>query len=331
MQSNDAPRSPRAAPRNSSPSPRILLLGAGHAHLYALKHGGDYDRHGAAATAVSPEEFWYSGLATGMLGGQYEPDADRVDAGALGAARGIRVIRGEAQHIDVERRCVTLLGGTVLDYDLLSLNVGSTVAPLPGSADHPAVFPVKPVRMLWELRRFLSARLAAPSGAAPGGTLRVVVAGGGATGCEIAANVDALARRHGRRIAVTIVTAGSRLLEQLPAGAAREVERLLRRRGIAILCGREVERIERREALLADGAALEFDALVNATGLEPPPLIAASGLAADRHGALLVDARLRCVGDELIFGAGDCIAIDGHPLPRVGVYAVRQAPVLHAN
>jgi NADH dehydrogenase FAD-containing subunit len=43
------------------------------------------------------------------------------------------------------------------------------------------------------------------------------------------------------------------------------------------------------------------------------------------------DRALRSVADTAIFGGGDCIAFDGHALPRIGVYAVREAPVLLHN
>src|SRR5690606_35980049 len=96
-------------------------------------------------------------------------------------------------------------------------------------------------------------------------------------------------------------------------------------------CGVRVARIDGSRAAMSDSRFLEFDVLINATGLRPPPLVAASGLAVDEEGALLVDETLRSVSRPDVFGGGDCIAIAGHPLPRIGVYAVRQAPVLHAN
>jgi NADH dehydrogenase FAD-containing subunit len=46
---------------------------------------------------------------------------------------------------------------------------------------------------------------------------------------------------------------------------------------------------------------------------------------------LIVDQHLRSVAAPEVHGAGDCIAFHGRPLPRVGVYAIRQAPVLFHN
>jgi NADH dehydrogenase FAD-containing subunit len=48
-------------------------------------------------------------------------------------------------------------------------------------------------------------------------------------------------------------------------------------------------------------------------------------------GALLVDRYLRSVADPRVFGGGDCIAFQGRALPRVGVYAIREAPILFHN
>jgi NADH dehydrogenase FAD-containing subunit len=73
------------------------------------------------------------------------------------------------------------------------------------------------------------------------------------------------------------------------------------------------------------------DVVVLATGLVPPPLLRRAGLPTDERGALRVEAPLHAVGDARVFGGGDCIAFGPRPLPRIGVHAVRQAPVLAHN
>jgi len=44
-----------------------------------------------------------------------------------------------------------------------------------------------------------------------------------------------------------------------------------------------------------------------------------------------VTTSLQCIDYPEILGGGDCISLAGKPLDRVGVYAVRQAPVIYAN
>ena len=90
-------------------------------------------------------------------------------------------------------------------------------------------------------------------------------------------------------------------------------------------------RIAETEAVLADGSRIPFDVLVNATGLQPAPAIGAFGLPIDPHGGLIVDQYLRCAAAPEVHGAGDCISFCDRPLPRVGVYAIREAPVLFHN
>jgi NADH dehydrogenase FAD-containing subunit len=44
-----------------------------------------------------------------------------------------------------------------------------------------------------------------------------------------------------------------------------------------------------------------------------------------------VNAYLQCIAYPDIFGGGDCIYFEPRPLDKVGVYAVRENPVLYAN
>ncbi|HEX6998197.1 MAG TPA: FAD-dependent oxidoreductase [Gammaproteobacteria bacterium] len=306
---------------------RILLLGAGHAHLYTLRRAADVAARGHRLTVVGPGRFWYSGLATGMLGGGYEPAEDRLAVARLLSNSRAQLHEATVDCIDAGRGLVRLADGGELPFDVLSINLGSETVPLPRTSPGAPVYDVKPISNLVRLRKDLCRAFAA-AGATP---VPVVVAGGGPTGVELAANVAALAARRGAAVSVAIVTPAHRLLEQAPAGAAAAASEALRRRGVAILHGRRVLRVEGAGAVLDDGRVLPCDALVNATGLRPSPVPARSGLPVDDRGALRVDAHLRSIGDPRIFGGGDCIAIEGRPLPMIGVYAVREGPVLFRN
>jgi NADH dehydrogenase FAD-containing subunit len=56
-----------------------------------------------------------------------------------------------------------------------------------------------------------------------------------------------------------------------------------------------------------------------------------SGLPTGHRGELLVDGTLRSPDYPWLLGGGDCIAVEGMRLAKVGVYAVRQNPLLHHN
>jgi NADH dehydrogenase FAD-containing subunit len=307
---------------------RVLFLGAGHAHLPLLTHAREFARRGAELVVVAPGDFWYSGLATGMLGGQYPPEDDRVDVAALVAAGGGRFVRDRATRLDPAGRTVHRADGPPLAYDLLSCNLGSEVPlhSVPGAAEHG--WPVKPIANLAGLRRDLEGRLARAS---PGRPVRVVVAGGGATACEVAANVARLARARGGAAAVTVLAGEDRVLKQASVGAAAALAAALADAGVTVRTKARVARVAAGAVTTAGGGRVEYDVLVHALGLGPPPLLRASGLPVGEDGSLRVDEYLRVESGEPIFGGGDCVWFAGRALPRVGVYAVRQAPVLLHN
>lgn len=68
-----------------------------------------------------------------------------------------------------------------------------------------------------------------------------------------------------------------------------------------------------------------------AVGVSPSPLFRDSGLPTGEDGGLLVNECLQSVRHPELFGGGDCISLEGTPLARVGVYAVRQNRILHRN
>lgn len=305
-------------------SRRVVLVGAGHAHLYALRRAAELTRRGFELVVVAPEDFWYSGLATGVLAGIYPPSLDRIDIAGLLHGSGARLIRQAMTGLDLAGRRVLLDDGASVGFGSLSLNLGSDVPPIPGANGQS--FSAKPVTRLIALRETLEAHFRS----APHATVKVAVAGGGVTAFEIAASIAALARRHGASVQV-VVYAGGGVLPLLPPAAANRLADSLGRRGIDIRNGARVALVDGSRLVLADRSSQSFDHLVNATGLEPPLLTRNLGLATTADGAIMVDDRLMARDAGGVFAAGDCIAFAGRPLPKVGVYAIRQAPILFHN
>lgn len=301
---------------------RVVLIGAGHAHLYSLKRSAEFAHRGIELIAIAPEIFWYSGLATGVLGGHYAPEQDQVDVESLvtRGGEGGRFIRDRVTSIDPRAKSVRLASGDTLSYDVLSLNLGSETRSFCGEAE--GVFAIKPLRNLWRLRQALEAARAA------GEKPRVLVAGGGASGCEIAANVRALV---GAEAEVIILAQGDNIAPAFARRAAAALRRWLAARGIVVRAGSEVSHLEGKVAVTRTGERHAFDFLVNATGLHPPAILAETGLPVSDRGELLVDDCLCSTGDPNVFGGGDCVRLRDHELAKIGVYAVRAAPILFHN
>jgi NADH dehydrogenase FAD-containing subunit len=307
--------------------PHVVLVGAGHAHLLLARQAERITACGARLTLVDPDVFWYSGLATGVLGGMYEAELDRVDPEPLIQSAGGEFLRDRVVGLETGSRTVQLAEGDPIKYDVLSFNVGSTIdmGRVPGAGRH--AWLVKPVDNLWRLRQTLETSLAITAGRPP----RAVVIGGGATGCEVAANVAALARRYEASLGITLLSRSRRLAEELPPGASRKLHAFLERRGIEIETDCEVASVRAGGVRTADGREWPADFILAATGLRAPPFLEQMGLPCDPDGGLQVNAALQVEGQPHVFGAGDCISLAAQPLPRLGVFAVREAPVLLHN
>lgn len=304
---------------------QVVLVGAGHAHLYVARRAQQFRQHGIKLTLIDPDAFWYSGLATGMLGGMYDRDIDRIDAGTLIERFGGTHIQDRVVGINRNIRTVTLASGQQVHYDALSLNIGSQVASqnIPGVMEY--AWQVKPIANLWKLRQHIEQR--ATHATVP---LHITVIGGGATGCEVAANLAALLHKVGIAGQVRIITRSDRLLRRSSSAVSDCLADALKQRGIEIVAGCTVASIGQHDVACEDGKHFASDITVLAAGLEAHRALQKWGLAQDATG-MAVDATLCCVQDKRIFGAGDCINFAQRDLPKLGVYSVRESPILTHN
>lgn len=301
---------------------RLLLVGGGHAHLEVLRRYGLERPPAFSVALVSPDPVHlYSGMLTGYLAGEYELRELTFPLEALAAWAGATFVQGRVEQVHTDDRTVALADGRRLEYDAVSFDVGSGVGglELPGVARH--ALPVKPLTGIPAIAEALDR--------APAGNARVLVVGGGSAGVELA--LCALARLDRREAGARMAIAeqGDRLLAEQGLRAGAAAHRALSRRGVSVLLRTRIARAETGAVWTASGEAHPFDALIWAAGPAAPSLFARSALPKDAAGYLSVDASLQAVGQEGVFGAGDCVSLAGAPgLAKTGVYAVREAPVL---
>jgi NADH dehydrogenase FAD-containing subunit len=188
---------------------------------------------------------------------------------------------------------------------------------------HAAVVPVKPIERLLHARERIIDALREKK-------LSIVVAGGGPAGLEIAANLRRLVADAAGAAEISLI-AGERLLSGFDPGVRRKALRGLARLGITLIEGQKVASADARCIRTSSGDSRPCDILFLAVGVEPSPIFRNSGLPTGADGGLLVNAYLQSVAFPQIFGGGDCICFAPRPLAKVGVYAVRQNPVLLQN
>ena len=303
----------------------LVFVGGGHAHLTALLNLRDYTKLNHKVSLISPSPYhYYSGMGPGMLSGIYRPEEIRFHIKKLAEDRGAGFIEDKVVRIDPVNRNLFLHSGRKISYDVVSFNTGSEI-PVESLLTTPEenVFPVKPITNLLQARRFILERLRKNA-------LNMVVIGGGPGGVEISSNLWRLVKENGGDARIILI-GGKRLLFESPDKARRLALSSLQKRDIEVIEGNYAKAIESRTIILSDGRSIAFDVALMAVGIRPSPLFRDSGLPTGGDGGLLVNPYLQSVVYPEIFGGGDCISLEGHPLAKVGVYAVKQNPTLYHN
>jgi NADH dehydrogenase FAD-containing subunit len=127
------------------------------------------------------------------------------------------------------------------------------------------------------------------------------------------------------------VFASKNIMSRFPKKVREKAVKSLTRRGINLLEHSYVREIKPRQVILDSGKVYHMDAVFLALGINPSPIFQKSGLPTGPDGGLLVNKYLQCTDYPEVFGGGDCIYFKDQPLDKVGVYAVRQNPVLFQN
>ncbi|MGB3761995.1 MAG: FAD-dependent oxidoreductase [Ornithinimicrobium sp.] len=302
----------------------LLLVGAGHAHLHLLRHAQDLAKAGYAVHLLAPAQFRYSGVASATATGVLPISEGAVDVAALAAMGPVQHCVGTLTELDLEGRRARCDDGRWLDYDVISFNIGS-VAATHDMVVSDDVLTVKPLEVLAGLDARLTAAVDALADSSR--SAHVTIVGGGSSSLELAGNV---ACREG--VVVNVVEASETISPLLSKGARSAVFRLLTRRGVRVHTDLAVTSVEADRVVLSDGRSLAHDVVILATGLVASPLIQTLGLAFEgKPGAgIPVRASLQHPDHDEVYAAGDCSHFLPQPLPRIGVYGVRQGPVLLA-
>lgn len=302
---------------------RLVLVGGGHAQLSVLRA---LARRNTAweATLITPARYqMYSGMLPGWMAGHYALEECRIDLLPLAEQAGARVVQARVAGIDAARHTVLLSDGSRLEFDRLSLDVGSEIDTSLLQAAGERLLPVKPLEdfvVRWP--QILQAAQAKPD-------YRLVVVGGGAAGVELAFAVKYAFQQRGLSAGVALVASEHGLLPGHAGGVKRRAHALLEERGIVL---HQAQALGDEAGLrLSSGELLTADCILAATGARPPAWLAQTDLARDEQGYVLVDAMQRSVSHPEVFAAGDVCVREDVRLPRSGVHAVFAGPVLAHN
>ena len=311
---------------------RLVLVGAGHAHAQVLLEWTRRPWPGVELVVVSPQALApYSGMVPGWLAGVYRFEDIVIDFPALCQRAGARWVQDELQSLDAEQQTLHLKGGQQLSYDVLSLNVGSTLRPPDAGAAQ--VLSLRPLAQLHESYEHLMTAWA--SDASPGqkdalAPYRVTAVGGGAAGFEsvLAVLKRLRAMQPQRQVTGRLLSKGKELLPGLSSSARRAGERALHRAQV---------KLELQTTWKPEHDANASDLVLWATGAEAHDWqrdpARRGALAVNEQGFIRINAQLQSLSHPNIFAVGDCAHWDAgnKALPKAGVFAVRMGPALIGN
>jgi len=311
----------------------LVLIGGGHSHVSVLRRFGMHPMPGIRLTLITRDIHTpYSGMLPGYVAGLYDYDECHIDLGPLARFAAARLYHTEVEGLDLENRQVIAAGRPPINFDLLSVNIGSRprTIDIPGAAEY--AMPVKPIDIWLQQWQELQDRVVASKG-----RFQVVVVGGGAGGVELALSTQhrlhTLLRHNGddpSRLHYTLLSQSDTVMPSHNKGVQRRFSRILRERGIVVRTGNRATEVT-PTAVHADGQDPQpADAVLWVTQASAPDWPTSSGLAVDEHGFIRVDDYLQSLSHPGIFAAGDIAAMPD-PRPKSGVFAVRQGKVLTAN
>ena len=328
----------------NTPPHRVVVVGGGFAGLQTVRA---LRRAPVEVTLVDRRNFhlFQPLLYQAATGALTAAEIASPLRGVLKRQRNARVVLGEVEGFDLDRRLVLLGEGAALDYDSLVVAGGATHDYF-GHDEWRHVAPgLKTLEDAIEIRRrILSAFEAAELEDDPArrrAWLTFVVVGGGPTGVELAGQIAEIAndtlRRDFRSIdprtaQILLVEADDRLLGAFPERLSGRAVRSLERLGVTPILDHLVVGV-RPDAVDLQGdhfsrripaRTVVWAAGVRASGLAGA-LARAGGGAVDRAGRLVVGPDLAVAGHPEVLALGDMVAVhdaDGRALGLPGVAPV---------
>jgi len=331
---------------------RIVILGGGFAGVYVarrlerrLKRRDDVE-----VVLVNRENYFV-----------FQPLLPEVISGTIGLTDVVTPLRRllkrtdvhvrEIDGVDLEARTVTLAPGfhptpQVIHYDHLVIALGTVTdfRGMRGLSEH--AFPFKNLADALRLKNHVIRALeeAAIEGDDPELRKRLltfVVAGGGFSGVEVAAELNDLVRGavtsyrgiDPKEVKVVLVHSQDRILPEVSPALAAFAEKKLRARGVEIRLNARLEAATAQSAVLKGGEAIATATLVSTVPSFPHPLVEALPLE-KAGGRLIVDPFLRAGGRPDVWALGDCARVPapgGVFSPPTAQHATRQADVVADN
>ena len=309
----------------------IVLIGIGHTNAHIVRMWGMDPIPDTDLTCISDNTIAaYSGRLPAVLAGQVPPEAMQIDLVRLCASVGARLITDPVTSIDHDRREVQFADRPSVPFDALSIGVGSVPTITGVSITGDSLIKIKPMQSFLQRLESKVAKLAAQTSAAR--SLQVVVVGSGVAGIEILFCLPNFLKQHYHEsFQMQLVTRSKEILPTVGSSMRGKVTAAINRCGYTVRTDSSVVEVDDEAITLTDGTKIQADLVIWATGATPPPCLDQFGLALADRGFIQTHPTLQSTSHKRCFAVGDTGTIRSQQIPKAGVYAVRQGPILWEN
>lgn len=305
----------------------LVLVGGGHAHALLLRKWAMAPLPGARVTLINPSPTSpYTGMLPGYVAGHYQLGELNMDLVRLAQFAGIRFVLDEVTNIDLTNQYVLRKKGPAIYFDVISIDIGITLelANLEGFAEFG--IPAKPMGLFAQRwKDYLT--MVQEQGTSP----KIIVLGGGVGGIELAMAMKYRLQNIGAtKSMVTIVEQEADILGEVNPSTRNKLRKHLNRFGIETICNTSASSVHAERVELSTGKSLPANFVVGTAGANSIGWVQDIGIPCIK-GFITVDKYLKSPTHPTVFAVGDCAGFRDYSLPKAGVYAVRQAPILYHN
>ena len=322
------------------PSKHVVLLGVGHTNAHVVKMWRDSPIPDVSLTCISDNSIaTYSGMLPAVLGQQIPPSEMEIDLVRLCSAVGARLIVEDVTGLDLERREVLFQNRPAVPFDVLSVGIGSVPSMNGVTSEGESLVTIKPMQTFLQRLHSAVVRVLAARGSDEGLTvnndstrLKITVVGSGVAGIEILFCLPSyVASVCDVALELELVTRSEQILESACDSTRQRVAAEISQRNISVVTGQSIQKVSPSSITLADGSIRDADVVIWATGAVPPELLSQLNVPLNDRGFIATNATLQSISGQPVFAVGDTGAIVSEDLPKAGVYAVRQGPILWEN
>ena len=306
----------------------LILMGGGHSHLSVIKYFAMNPIPGLGITLVSKNiTAAYSGMMPGYIAGTYNENEIQINLSNLCQYAHVRLIAQEVLAIDAEKQYIELKNQRKIKYDTLSINIGGEPSLNQIKGAKKFAYPIKPISNLINQIKLLKQKFSKTKNA------EIIIIGGGAGGIEIALSVNNFLSdfKNIEKKKITIISKNKSLIPNHNFLAQQSLIKYLIKQEINFITDDKVIEVKKNKILTKKGLIIKSNLNLLVTSISPPKWLSFSNLPLTNDGFIKVNEYLQLNEYKNIFAAGDISSMEKHNLPKAGVFAVRQGPILAKN